>query len=135
MAKVAIIGSCITRDLWGGRGDAFDDLLYVSRTSLPSLFAPALAAFRPEGSPPSGLGAFQHRAMVADIAKTALERVVAFRPSHLILDLIDERFDLLAAGVSLVTLSWELEASGYLAQPAFGEARRIARLSEECERL
>ena len=37
MARVAIIGSCITRDLWPILGEAPADLLYISRTSLPSL--------------------------------------------------------------------------------------------------
>ena len=43
MPKVAIIGSCITRDLWPIRGETAE-LLYVSRTSLPSLMAPPLRA-------------------------------------------------------------------------------------------
>jgi len=143
MSRVAIVGSCITRDLWRFRGAAVSepapgppaDLLYVSRTSLPSLFATPLAGFRPAVGPPAGLKAQPHRAVVADLAKTALASLVAFRPTHLIFDFIDERFDLLSAGGTLVTDSWELEASGYRRQPAFRDARRIARLSPACERL
>lgn len=135
MSRTAIVGSCITRDLWPIRGDAQVDLLYVSRTSLATLFTPALPDFRPLETPPPPLGPYQHRAMVADVASTALRQLVAFRPTHLILDLIDERFDLLAAGDSLVCDSWELRESGYLAQPAFAGARGIARLSDACEAL
>jgi len=46
MPRVAIVGSCITRDLWPIRGDGAEHLFYVSRTGLPSLFAPALEGLR-----------------------------------------------------------------------------------------
>ena len=48
---------------------------------------------------------------------------------------IDERFDLLSVGGSLVTHSWELEASGYLKQPALRGARTVPRTSAAAERL
>jgi len=143
MSRVAIVGSCITRDLWRFRGGSVADptpgalpgMLYVMRTSLPSLFAAPVAGFRPAARPPGGLRPQPHRALVADLEKTALASLVAFRPTHLIFDFIDERFDLLSAGASLVTDSWELEASGYRRQPALRGARVIPRLSAACERL
>jgi len=110
-------------------------MLYVSRTSLPSLFATPVAGFRPAQRPPAGLRPQPHRALVADLSKTALAELVAFRPTHLIFDFIDERFDLLSVAGSLVTDSWELEASGYRRQAALRTARRIPRLSPACERL
>lgn len=134
MPKVAIIGSCITRDLWPIRGETAE-LLYVSRTSLPSLMAPPLRGFRPAASPPGELRRHQHRALVADLQKTALAALVAFRPTHLIFDFIDERFDLLSTGGTLATHSWELEVSGYLDRPALAHRRSIPRLSAACERL
>jgi hypothetical protein len=60
---------------------------------------------------------------------------VAFRPTHLIFDFIDERFDLLSIGGTRVTDSWELEASGYRKQAALRGARVIPRLSPACDRL
>lgn len=134
MPRIAILGSCITRDLWPVRGE-LSDLLYVSRTSVASLMAQPLAGFRPAANPPAGLGRHQHNALVADLEKTALARLVAFRPTHLIFDFIDERFDLLSAGGTLLTHSWELEVSGYLKQRALKGARRIDRLGGACERL
>jgi hypothetical protein len=134
MSRVAIIGSCITRDLWPIRGEA-ERLLYVSRTSLPSLFAPPVAGVRPQSAPPKPLGRHQHRAMIADLHKTALSALIAFRPTHLIFDFIDERFDLLSVGEALATHSWELEVSGYLKQKAFARARPIPRLTDACHRL
>jgi hypothetical protein len=135
LPRVAVLGSCITRDLWPVRADAGVKLLYISRTSLPGLFGPAVADFQPAATPPRGLRPQQHRAMVADLRKTALNTLVAFRPTHLIFDFIDERFDLLGVGDAFVTASWELEASGYLRQPAFRRARTIPRMSGGCERL
>jgi len=134
MSRIAIIGSCITRDLWPIRGDA-PDLLYVSRTSLPSLLSAPVKGFRPAERLPDGLHGQQHWALVADIRKTALAELVAFRPTHVIFDFIDERFDLLAVKGATVTHSWELEVSGYMAQPPFRAARAIPRLSGACERL
>lgn len=135
MARVAIIGSCITRDLWPIRGDGVEGLLYVSRTSLPSLFSQPVQGFTPLEAAPPGLTRYQHDAVVADLAKLALAQLVAHRPTHLILDFIDERFDLLATPQALATHSWELAASGYDAQPALAGARPIPRTSAACERL
>ena len=119
MSKVAIIGSCITRGLWPIRGEA-ERLLYASRTSLPSLFSEPVKGVKVADQPPAGLGRHQHRAVVADLEKTALSALVAFRPTHLIFDFIDERFDLLSLGGPIATHSWELEVSGYLSQKTFG---------------
>jgi hypothetical protein len=134
MARVAVIGSCITRDLWPIRG-GLPELLYVSRASLPSLLASPVRGFAPAPEPPGGLKRHQHLAVLADLQKTALAALVAFRPTHLIFDFIDERFDLLCAGGTLVTHSWELEASGYLGRLELTPGRSIPRLSAACERL
>ncbi|MFN3523809.1 MAG: DUF6270 domain-containing protein [Phenylobacterium sp.] len=135
MARVAIIGSCITRDLWPIRGDGNEGLCYISRTSLPSLFTPALRGVTPVFPPPAGLTESQHRAVLRDLSKQALQTLLAHRPTHIIFDFIDERFDLLAVQGTLVTHSWELETSGYLGQPAFDQARTIARTSGACTGL
>lgn len=135
MSKVAIIGSCITRDLWPIVGAEPSDLLYISRTSLPSLFAQPLEGVETAQEPPPGLGVFTHRAMVNDLKKRALAALVAHQPTHIIFDFIDERLDLLSVGGTLVTHSWELDVSGYLDQPAFAGAATIKRTSSACELL
>ena len=138
-SRVAIIGSCVTRDVWRlSTRDVTGPtpfVHYVQRTSLPSLFAAPLPGFRPAAAPPNGLKPLPHNALVADLRKTTLASLLAFRPTHVVFDFIDERFDLLSARGTLVTNSWELEASGYLTQPALRGARRIPRLSAACERL
>lgn len=135
MPKIAIVGSCITRDLWPIRGGGAERLLYVSRTSLPSLFSPPIAGFRPSRSLPGDLHQHEHNALLADLQKTALGRLVAFQPTHLIFDFIDERFDLVSAREGLATYSAELARSGYLAKGVFRGARDVPRLSDACDRL
>jgi hypothetical protein len=129
MLKIAIVGSCITRDLWPIRGGGAEMLLYICRTSLPSLFAPALEGFKPSRRLPGDLHQHEHSALVADLQKTALSRLVAFQPTHIIFDFIDERFDLVSARGALAT------HSGYLSRPAFRAARPVPRLSSACDRL
>ena len=135
MPRIAIVGSCITRDLWPIRGGGAEGLLYVSRTSLPSLFSSPVQGFTPADGLPADLRQHEHNALVADLRKTALARLVAWRPTHLIFDFIDERFDLLSVDAALVTHSAELVRSGYLAQPAFQARRPIPRLSAACDRI
>lgn len=135
MSRVAIIGSCVTRDLWPNGGDAPPDLLYISRTSLPSLFAPPLRDLKTRREAPPGLRPGQHAAVVADLKKSALNRLVAHRPTHIVFDFIDERYDLLFAGRSWVTHSWELETAGYMKSRELRQARRVPRISEACERV
>jgi hypothetical protein len=133
MSRVAVIGSCITRDLWPILGADVSGLLYISRTSLPSLFSAPVGPLAFAAAAPAPLRPAQHAAVVADLAKTALGALVEHRPTHIIFDFIDERFDLLTAGDGLATHSWELEASGYLEQPAFARRRSVPRLSAACD--
>lgn len=135
MSRIAIVGSCITRDLWPMRGGGAERLLYISRTSFPGLFSAPVEGFIPARNPPGDLHKHEHAALVADITKTGLERLLAFRPTHIIFDFIDDRFDLLAAGEAIVSHSGELGRSGYLRQPALRKLRTIPRLSTACDRL
>ena len=135
MPRIAIVGSCITRDLWPIQGGGADGLLYISRTGLPSLLAAPVEGFEPAADFPGDLRRHEHNALVADLQKTALRRLVAFRPTHLIFDFIDERFDLMTVGSAIATRSAELHRSGYLEQPALAAARPLPRLSAACDRL
>jgi hypothetical protein len=134
VSRVAIVGSCITRDLWPILGEAPQDLLYISRTSLPSLFSPPVRGIETASEPPGGLRPSQHAAVVADLKKSALSRLVAHQPTHIIFDFIDERYDLLVADQAWATHSWELETAGYLESPGLRAARPVPRMSDACER-
>ena len=128
--RVAILGSCVTRDLWRMMGAPTDDLLYVSRTRLPSLFAPRLQGLvLHEGLRPD-LRPNPAQALRADLTKTALARLAAFRPDVVILDFIDERFDLLVGAGGAVTASWELETSGWDALLPMEALRRLDALGD-----
>lgn len=133
--RVAILGSCITRDLWPIRGGGAEHLAYVSRTSFASLFTPPAAEFTPDDALPGDLHQHEHNALVADLRKTTLARLVAYRPTHLIFDLIDERFDLLVTGRTVANCSGEMVRSGYMARPPLAGALRVSRLSAGCERV
>ena len=128
--RVAILGSCVSRDLWRMAGAPADDLLYISRTRLPSLFGA-----RPEGlvlpaeSPP-GLRPNPAQALRTDLSKTGLDAILRFRPDVVLLDYIDERFDLLAGAGGVVTASWELETSGWDALPPLMTLRRLDALGD-----
>jgi len=135
MPRIAIVGSCITRDLWPIHGGGAEQLLYVSRSGLPSLLGAPVEGFAPASGLPGDLRRHEHYALVADLQKTALRRLVAFRPTHVIFDFIDERFDLLVAGAAVATSSAELHRSGYLKQRVLKSARALPRLSAACERL
>lgn len=135
MIRIAIVGSCITRDLWPIRGGGAEFLHYISRTSFPTLLSAAVEGFRPSDDLPGDLHLHEHGALIADVRKTALNRLIAYRPTHLIFDFIDERFDLMAAGGGLALNSGEMVRSGYLAHRPFDERRLISRLSDACERL
>jgi len=135
MPRIAIVGSCITRDLWPIRGGGAEALLYVSRTSLPGLLSAPMTGFRPSDELPGDLHQHEHKALVADLRKTALGGLIAWRPTHIVFDFIDERFDLLSVGQTLAANSGEMVRSGYRTQPAFDAVRTVPRLSEACERL
>lgn len=133
MSRIAVIGSCITRDLWPILGADTSHLLYISRTSLASLFSEPIGPLALADEPPEPLKRHQHNAVVADLTKTALRDLVNHQPSHIILDFIDERFDLLSANGAIVSHSWELEVSGYCQQPSLSQARAVARQSGACD--
>jgi len=135
MPRIAIVGSCITRDLWPIRGGGAEALLYISRTSLPGLLGTPVAHFRPFADLPGDLHLHEHKALIADIRKTALQSLIAYRPTHVIFDFIDERFDFLTVNGALASNSGEMVRSGYRTQEAFGPARMIPRLSDAAERM
>lgn len=135
MSRIAIVGSCITRDLWPIRGGGAERLLYISRTSFPSLFSVPVKGFSPAKTPPGDLHNHEHGALVSDLTKTGLARLLAFRPTHIIFDFIDDRFDLLAVGDSLVSRSGEIMRSGYLTRRPFRKHHTVRRLSGACDRL
>ena len=138
MSRVAIIGSCITRDIWRECDLALDNVLYISRSSLPSLTSGPLAVLPdlPADPPPiDGIGRHSIRMVEADLRKSALASLVEHRPTHIIFDFIDERFDLLEQDGAIVTRSWELDCLELIGGPGLPSPRVIPRLSDEVDAL
>jgi hypothetical protein len=135
--RVAIIGSCVTRDVWNLAGfpdDARKDLLYLARTSFASLFAEPYVGFEAPDQPPPELTAWEVRMVADDVLKRGVGKLLEYRPTHLIVDHIDERFNLLRKNGAVVTHSWELHLTGLDEGPLKG-LERIWRASDEATRL
>jgi len=106
---VAIFGSCVSRDLfeharlrpslghYGARSSV------VSAVAAPVPIAPERIAISSE---------WQRRQVLADFGKTFFASLEETRPDWLMVDLIDERFDLLCGGGSFVTRSSAFQAAG-----------------------
>ncbi len=138
MSRPAIIGSCITRDVWRECNAPFGDVLYIARTSLASLTSAPVVGVSVPPEPPAGVAGFGRNALrrvAADLDKSALAALVDYRPTHLIFDFIDERFDLLDQDGAIVTHSWELDCLGVIGGPGLPSPRAIPRLSEEADAL
>jgi len=136
--KVAIIGSCVTRDVWnlaGFEDDARPDLLYVARTSFASLFAPPVPGVVQPETPPADLTPWEARIVYDDLLKRAADRVADYAPTHLIIDLIEERFELLRSEATVATFSWELHRSGLRDSPPIAPLRQVSRHSDEAFEL
>jgi hypothetical protein len=134
--KIAIIGSCVTRDVWRVLNIPTDKLRTFSRTSVASLVSPAPAGL----SLPNAMGAlepdgFLARCVRADVEKTALQTLELWEPEALVFDFIDERFDLLYVGNSIVCDSFEFRRSGLRARGPFIDGRPVRRLSAEVDEI
>jgi hypothetical protein len=107
--SVAIFGSCVSRDLFEHPSLRPSLLHYGARSSVVSAVA------RPVAIDPARVAlssAFQRRCVLADFAKTFFASLTDARPDWLVIDLVDERFDLLRTRGSYVTRSSAFEAAG-----------------------
>lgn len=101
--RIALLGSCVTRQAfqfreWPAEWRLDRPVHYQARTSLVSLLSPPL-------DPPEPLIAaiadpFEQRATRDDFQRNFWSRLRACDPDLLIIDLVDERFDLLAANAT-----------------------------------
>lgn len=132
-AKIAVIGSCVTREVYAGV--SYPGLLYLTRTSLPSLVAPRVAGFTRPQAPLPGLEPWQSIVLSVDLLKSGLPQLLSYRPDVVLLDFVDERLALVEIGAAIVSSSEELRRSGLLDRPAFAAARRIPRRSAERREL
>lgn len=101
--KICIFGSCCTRDVF--EYDEYDQFLlstYIARQSIISSIDKAVPISMSEIALDSS---FQQKQVYSDFNKTAFDQMKKFDDSWLIIDLVDERFDLLKIGDGIVTNS------------------------------
>jgi hypothetical protein len=129
--SVAIFGSCVTRDLFEHPELRPALSVYGARSSVISVVSPPVPIDEQHVVLSSG---WQRRCVLADFQKTFFTSLAEARPDWLVIDLIDERFDLLRCAGSLVTRSSAFQASGY-AETAGVELTQLRRMSAEGDGL
>jgi hypothetical protein len=129
--RVAIFGSCVSRDLFEDPALRRTLAHYASRSSVISVVADPVPLSEEEVPLDS---AYQRRAVVADFNKTFFPDLRALAPDWLVIDLIDERFNVLRTAGSFVTESSAFQGAGLarLERLSFSTVRR---LTDEAERL
>jgi hypothetical protein len=131
--RVAMLGSCVSAQVLRTLGLPKDDLVFSqARLSLASLTQPPGAAddIGPALLDDAPCGPTVRRWLAADLATSVPQTLLAARPDVLVMDLAEERFDLLQTpGGCLVTESWDFVSSGLPNRAVFRQARRIPRLS------
>lgn len=127
--RLAIFGSCVTRDLFEDPALRPSLARYTSRSSLISAVA------EPVALDPQRIrldSAFQRRCVIEDFDKRFLAELEAERLDWLVVDLIDERFDVLRTASSYVTCSSAFQGAGLEQENSF---QRIRRLTAEAATL
>lgn len=116
------MGSCVTRDAFLDI-DPVEVVYYTARTSILSIYArpvaigdDVLARVEPE---------FIRRCIRTDFRKTLMAEMAATAPDAVVLDFIDERFDVFCRGDQVVSKSWDMYQAG-LWQVAAGQGLRDA---------
>jgi len=126
---VAIFGSCVTRDLFEDPSLRLRLGHYAARTSVISAVAPPVAIDAERVRLDS---AWQRRSVLADFEKTHFASLAASNPDWIVIDLIDERFDLLRVDGSFLTNSSALQVADLGGQQL--DAESVRRMSAEgCE--
>lgn len=123
--SVAIFGSCVSRDLFEDPGLRPALGSYLARSSVISVVAPPVA-IDPERVVIES--AWQRRCLLADFQKSFFASLAETQPAWLVVDLIDERFDLLRGEESFVTRSSAFQAAGLedAAELALEPVRRMS---------
>lgn len=123
--RIVIHGSCITRDVFRIHPEGFNILDYFSRSSISSIVSEPIDVSEDHFS---GLNSdFQRRMLLHDFRKDLFSQIEKFEIDNFLIDLIDERFNLLQRNLSIVTKSSELINSNFLKSTdiTFQETRRI----------
>lgn len=131
--RVGILGSCVTRDAFPFVNEVDIDF-YIARSSLASIYAPVWdARTSDENLLVDGKGAFENRMLRHDLSKSSAGIIRNAMETPLVLDFIDERFDLFAAEGSVITRSNLLMLTAY--GKSLSGPRLLRRNTEEAKSL
>lgn len=113
MRKIAIIGSCVSRDILNieNSNKYFLPCEYIPRSSLASWFS---SQPFDDNYTEKLQSDFQRRVVRTDILKQQIKKLTDANADIILIDLIDERFDLIKTDSGLCTLSDELRSTGVL---------------------
>lgn len=120
--RLGIFGSCVTRDLFEDHALRPALARYASRSSLISAVAAPVAL---EAERVRLDSAFQRRCVIEDFDKCFLADLERDRLDWLVVDLIDERFDVLRTPTSFVTRSSAYDSAGLEEGDGFARVRRL----------
>ena len=129
--RFAIFGSCVSGDIFRLNRELGELVSYHSRCSLLSLMSPPLEFPGDNFEWPSN---FARRVVKADFEKTFFDDLEALKCDVLIVDFVDERWDLLRRGDSMVTCSANLVKMGVDRLTRLGFAR-VARKDARTQEL
>lgn len=110
--KVFVLGSCVSRDALETVGEGFEIALYIARTSLASIGMEAVEDTDCRSKVETLASPFQRRMLMNDLDKTTVSLIADTPHDVLLLDFVDERFNLVLSGSTLFSYSGELQKSG-----------------------
>lgn len=110
--KVFILGSCVSRDAFESVPHQFEVACYLARTSLASIGMAAVTDGEVRSSVEKLPSPFQRRMLLNDLDKTTLSVIAETPHDVLLLDFVDERFNLVSSESTFFSLSGELQKSG-----------------------
>ena len=120
--RLGIFGSCVTRDLFEDPALRPALARYASRSSLISAVAAPVAL---DAGRVRLHSAFQRRCVIEDFGKSFLAELERDRLDWLVVDLIDERFDVLRTPDSYITCSSAYCSAGLEDDDGFDHVRRL----------
>lgn len=129
--RILVFGSCVSRDIFNFAADQQFELVdYYARSSLASVGATPVDTCEKDLA--QIVSPFQRRMVLRDMSKGFLNDLKTLQFDVLLLDIIDERFDVyeIAPG-SVVTLSNEFLASGLITTAERNSAKWIKSDSEQ----
>jgi hypothetical protein len=131
--RISVIGSCVTRDVWPIVGDLPNPFYFAARTSLVSMFFPC--KIKVDYELLSFSTKWEKHCFQRDNEGLVLDELIAYQPDILILDFIDERYDLLKLGDGFLLKTDAFYTSNLYNIDCFKLAEVIARDSVRCKLL